>query len=171
MTTAAHAIGALLRFLLTLAQFAIHHRLTALVVLVTAAAAVLFYRRMLSRSAQSRRRVRALRWRARLRLRPGPGYASLSELVLRWGRLAALHHGRRMRPGMGFRVRLFSRATDYAVRLGRAQYARRAYARGEDQTLLIAPQRTGKSGIIADRLLDHPGPAIVTSTRADLYHL
>ena len=91
--------------------------------------------------------------------------------MLRWGRLAALHHGRRMRPGMGFRARLFSPATAYAVRVGRAQYFRRVFARGEDQTLILAPQRTGKSGIIADRLLDHPGPAIVTSTRADLYHL
>ena len=72
---------------------------------------------------------------------------------------------------MGFCARLLSRATDYAVRLGRAQYFRRVYARGEDQTLILAPQRTGKSGIIADRLLDHPGPAIVTSTRADLYQL
>ena len=36
---------------------------------------------------------------------------------------------------------------------------------------MIAPPRTGKSGALADRLLDHPGPAIVTSTRADLYHL
>ena len=41
----------------------------------------------------------------------------------------------------------------------------------EDQQLILAPQRTGKSGIIADRLLDHPGPAIATSTRTDLYQL
>jgi type IV secretion system protein VirD4 len=61
--------------------------------------------------------------------------------------------------------------TGYAVRLGRAQYGRRVFARGEDQCLILAPQRTGKSGIIADRLLDHRGPAIVTSTRADLYQL
>ena len=93
MTTAAHIIGALLRFLFAvigaLAQFAIHHRLTALAALVAIAAAVLFYRRVLSRSAQVRRRARALRWRIRLRLRPGAGYASLAELVFRWGRLPA----------------------------------------------------------------------------------
>ena len=57
------------------------------------------------------------------------------------------------------------------MRLGRAQYGRRCLARMEDQQLILAPQRTGKSGIIADRLLDHPGPAIVTSTRTDLYQL
>jgi type IV secretion system protein VirD4 len=175
MSTAAHVIGALLRFLFAvvraLAVFAVHHRFTGLAVFLAVVAGLFFRRAVLSRSAQSRRRARALGWRARLRLRPGPGYASLAELVLRWGRLAALHHGRRMRPGMGLLARLLSPATAYAVRLGRAQYFRRVYARGEDQTLIIAPQRTGKSGIIADRLLDHPGPAIVTSTRADLYHL
>ena len=100
------------------------------------------------RRAQARRRVRALRWRTRLRLRPGPGYASLSELVFRWGRLAALHHGGRARPGLGFWRRMFlSCATAYAVRLGRAQYCRRVYARMEDQILVLSPQRTGKSGL------------------------
>ena len=175
MSTAAHVIGALLRFLFAvvraLAVFAVHHRFTGLAVFLAVVAGLFFHRAVLSRSAQSRRRARALGWRARLRLRPGPGYASLAELVLRWGRLAALHHGRRMRPGMGLLARLLSPATAYAVRLGRAQYFRRVYARGEDQTLIIAPQRTGKSGIVADRLLDHPGPAIVTSTRPDLYQL
>ena len=131
----------------------------------------MFYKAVLGRRAQVRRRVRALRWRTKLRLRPGPGYASLFELVFRWGRLAALHHGGRARPGLGYFARMFRRVTDYAVRLGRAQYGRRCLARMEDQQLVIAPQRTGKSGIIADRLLDHPGPAIVTSTRADLYQL
>ena len=150
MTTAAHIIGTLLRFLLVLVRdlvvFAIQHRFTALAVFLAAVIALLFHRAVLSRRAQFRQRARALRWRAKLRLRPGTGYASLPEVALRWGRLAALHHGRRMRPGMGFLARLFSPATDYAVRLGRAQYFRRVYARGEDQMLIIAPQRTGKSG-------------------------
>ena len=134
--------------------------------------AVLFYRAVLGRRAQARRRVRALRWRTRLRLRPGPGYASLFELVFRWGRLAALHHGGRARPGLGFWRRMFlSCATAYAVRLGRAQYCRRVYARMEDQILVLAPQRTGKSGLIADQILGHPGPVLATSTRPDLYNI
>ena len=62
-----------------------------------------------------------------------------------------------------------SRTTDYAVRLGRGQWFRRAYARMEDQVLVMAAQRTGKTGIVADRILDHPGPVLATSTRADLY--
>ena len=133
--------------------------------------AVLFYRAVLGRSAQVRRRARALRWRARLRLRPGPGYASLVELVFRWGRKAALSHGSRARPSLGFWLRLVSPTTDYAVRLGRVQYNRRVYARMEDQVLVMAPQRTAKSGLLADRILTHPGAVLATTTRPDLYLL
>ena len=43
------------------------------------------------------------------------------------------------------------------------------YARLEDQVLICAAPRTGKSGMVADRILDHPGPVLATSTRADLY--
>ena len=150
---------------------AVHHRFIVLALFFASAFAVLFYVAVLGRRAQVRRRVRALRWRIRLRLRPGPGYASLVEVVFRWGRLAALSHGRRARPGLGFWRRVFSRSTSYAVRLGRAQYARRVYARMEDQVLVLAPQRTGKSGLIADRILSHPGPVLATSTRPDLYKI
>ncbi|MGH3254821.1 MAG: type IV secretory system conjugative DNA transfer family protein [Streptosporangiaceae bacterium] len=114
-------------------------------------------------------RVRRLRWRIRLHLHPGPGFATVAELWCRWSRHAAIGHGRRARPGMRFRHRLRARTTDYAVRLGRGQWLRRAYARLEDQVLICAAPRTGKSGMVADRILDHPGPVLVTSTRADLY--
>ena len=147
----------------------------ALSVFAVASAAVvfaaLFYRTVLGRRAQLRRRTRALRWRTRLRFRPGPGYASLTELVFRWGRLAALSHGRRARPSLRLQHRLFRATTDFAWRLGRAQYFRRCWARLEDQTLTIAPQRTGKTGLLADRLLCHVGPAVSTSTRPDVYQL
>ena len=43
------------------------------VALVLVLAAVLFYRAVLGRRAQQRRRVRAIRWRVRHRLRPGAG--------------------------------------------------------------------------------------------------
>ena len=113
-------------------------------------------------------RIRSVRWRIRLRLHPGPGFASIAELWFRWSRHAAISHGRRARPGLRLRRRVRSRTTDYAVRLGRGQWFRRAYARMEDQVLVMAAQRTGKSGIVADRILDHPGPVLATSTRADL---
>jgi type IV secretory pathway TraG/TraD family ATPase VirD4 len=62
-------------------------------------------------------------------------------------------------------------ATAYAVRLGRAQYCRRVYARMEDQILVLSPQRTGKTGLLADQILAHPGPVLATSTRPDLYKI
>jgi hypothetical protein len=114
-------------------------------------------------------RIRRTRWRIRFRLQPGPGFASLPELALRWGRPAALHHGRRARPSLPLYWRLWTRTTDFAVRLGRGPWFRRCYARLEDQVLIMAAPRTGKSGMVADRLLDHPGPVLATSTRADLY--
>ena len=110
-----------------------------------------------------------MRWRIRLHMRPGPGFGTIAELALRWGRLAALHHGRRARPGLRFRHRLLTCTTGYAVRLGRGQWFRRCYGRFEDQVLIMAAPRTGKSGMVADRVLDHPGPVLVASTRADLY--
>ena len=114
-------------------------------------------------------RIRSMRWRIRLHLHPGPGFASAAELWCRWSRHAAIGHGRRARPGLRLRHRLRARTTDYAVRLGRGQWFRRLYARLEDQVLICAAPRTGKSGMVADRILDHPGPVLATSTRADLY--
>jgi hypothetical protein len=117
----------------------------------------------------SRDRVRRMRWRIKCRMQPGPGFAPVPELVLRWGRFAALHHGRRARPALRLHRRLRARTTGYAVRLGRGPWFRRCYGRLEDQVLIMASPRTGKSGMIADRILDHPGPVLATSTRADLY--
>jgi hypothetical protein len=39
----------------------------------------------------------------------------------------------------------------------------------EDQALVPAAPRTGKSGWLADRIIDHPGAAMTTTTRTDLY--
>ena len=50
------------------------------------------------------RRARSIRFRLWLWLRPGAGFASLPELWLRWGRLAALSSGRRARPACGGRL-------------------------------------------------------------------
>jgi hypothetical protein len=120
-------------------------------------------------TAFSGNRTRSARWRMRLRMHPGDGFASIAELLVHWSRWAAIHHGRRARPGLRLRHRLRSRATGYAVRLGRSQWFRRVYARMEDQVLICASPRTGKSGMVADRILDHPGPVLATSTRADLF--
>jgi hypothetical protein len=116
-------------------------------------------------------RVRRARWRIKLRMRPGPGWASHAELAFRWSRLAALGHGRRARPSMKIHHRLVSRTTRYAVRLGRAWWFRRVFARAEDQTIILSLPRVGKTGLLADRVIDHPGPAIVAESRSDMYSL
>ena len=108
--------------------------LLALAVVAMAAKATLF----------SSQRVRRMRWRIMVRLRPGPGFATLAELTVRWSRLAALHHGRRARPSMRLHHRITARTTEYAIRLGRAQYGRRVFARAEDQTLILSLPRSGK---------------------------
>jgi type IV secretion system protein VirD4 len=144
------------------------HQYAALAGYITACVAVMFWWLILSPHAVRRNRVLALRRRIRMRLRPGAGYASLAELGIRWSRIAAVYHGKRARPGMSWRARACSPATQYAVRLGRAQYGRRVFARMEDQVLVLAPPRTGKSGLLADRICDHPGGVVATSTRPDL---
>ena len=58
--------------------------------------------------------------------------------------------------------------TSYAVRLGRAHLGKRVIASMEDQTLVLAAPRTGKSGWLADRIIDHPGAVVTTTTRTDL---
>ena len=135
------------------------------------AALVLFCRVTLTRHGQGWRRVRSIRFRLWLWLRPGKGFASLPELWLRWGRMAAVSYGARSRPGLGLLARLTLPATEYAVRLGRAQYGRRLYAAFELHVLILAPPRTDKTGLLADRIIRHPGPVLTTSTRADLHQL
>ena len=117
----------------------------------------------------SSQRVRRMRWRIMVRLRPGPGFATLAELTVRWSRLAAIHHGRRARPSMRLHHRITSRTTAYAIRLGRGQYFRRVFARAEDQTLILSLPRSGKSGMLGDRVIDHPGAVLVTESRPDIY--
>ncbi len=119
----------------------------------------------------SKLQVRRMKWRTRLRMKPGPGFASHMEILIRWSRWAAVYSGRRSRPDMGLWWRMFSPATRYAVRLGRAQWFRRIWARGEDQVGIIAPQRTGKTGVLADRIYSHPGAVVSVTTRADVYRL
>jgi type IV secretion system protein VirD4 len=147
----------------------LHHPtapLIALAVLVFLAGVV---RLVAGNPAAARHRVRILRWRIRLYLRPGPGYANILELAVRWSRLRAVRTGRRARPSLPWWVRMILPVTAYAVRLGRAHFGRRVIASMEDQTLVLAAPRTGKSGWLADRIIDHPGAVVTTTTRTDLF--
>jgi hypothetical protein len=160
--TALAALAGILGFLVTHPGFTV-------VLLAAGFSAWAVYRLTISRHALERHRAWAMHWRIWLRLRPGPGFASLTELWLRWGRVAALGHGARARPSLGMWARFRAPSTDYAVRFGRAQYGRRAFGRMADQTLILSPPQQGKSGLLADRIIDHPGPVVSTSTRADLF--
>lgn len=116
----------------------------------------------------ARHRVRTLRWRIKLYLRPGPGFANIIELLMRWSRVRAVITGRRSRPSLSWWARMLLPVTAYAVRLGRAQLGRRVIASMEEQALVVAAPRAGKSGWLADRIIDHPGAVVTTTTRTDL---
>ena len=139
------------------------------VAVLTGVALWLVHRVTISKDALARHRAWAMRHRISARLRPGPGFATVAELWVHLSKLAALSHGHRARPGLRLWDRLTSPATGYAVRFGRAQYGRPAYGRMQDQVLMLAPPQSGKSGMLADRIIDHPGPVVCTSTRADLF--
>jgi len=144
------------------------HVADLLIILIAYVAALAVIRVAIGNPNAARHRSRTLRWRIRLYLRPGPSYANLLELAVRWSRLRAVRTGRRARPSLPWWARLFLPVTDYAVRLGRAHFGRRVIASMEDQTLVLAAPRTGKSGWLADRIIDHPGPVVTTTTRTDL---
>jgi type IV secretion system protein VirD4 len=175
MSAIARAPVALLGFLAAIVRLAVslaaHEQLLAFVFLLLLAALAVFWKLALTRHAQGWRRVRSIRFRLWFWLHPGQGFASLPEVALRWGRLAALSYGARSRPGMSLRARLTGRTTGFAALLGRAQYGRRLFAAFELHRLVLAPPRTDKTGLLADWILRHPGPVLTTSTRADLHQL
>lgn len=145
------------------------HHYMILAALVAMAVWTIFWTRCLSPRAMRRHRARCLRWRIRCGLRPDRGYASFWELAADWSRLAAVKHGKRARPSMSVWARLRAPGREIGVRLGRAQYGKRVYGRLEDHVIYVSPPRTSKSGALADRICDHPGPVLSTSTKADQY--
>jgi hypothetical protein len=145
-----------------------HHTTELLTALGALVFLALVIRLIIGNPKGARHRVRVLRWRIRLYLRPGPGYANLLELAVRWSRLRAVRVGSRARRCLPGWVWLIMPVTAYAVRLGRAHLGRRVIASMEDQTPVLAAPRTGKSGWLADRIIDHPGAVVTTTTRTDL---
>ena len=73
-----------------------HHPIEIAIVLGVILALAVLIRIVIGNPNGARHRVRMLRWRIRLYLRPGPGYANLLELLIRWSRLAG---GVDRRPG------------------------------------------------------------------------
>ncbi len=110
-------------------------------------------------------------WRIKLRMHPGEGFASFGELAWRWSRLAAVRHGRRVRPDLSWPARMTRPANRYAWRLGRGQWFKRVFLPAEHQRVIVAPPRMAKTGALAEQILSHPGACVTFSSRADLYDL
>lgn len=137
--------------------------------IAAAVAAVLFaWWAVRPRRRLPRHRVRYMRLRARLRLHPGPGHATLFELWLRWGRGAAARRAKRARPSLTWRTRRF-RPSQTSVLVGRAHYQRALRVPTEEHVIYIAPPRKGKSGALAEIIERYPGPVVVTTTRGPVF--
>jgi type IV secretory pathway TraG/TraD family ATPase VirD4 len=115
-------------------------------------------------------RVRHLRIRLRLRLHPGRGHATVGELWLRWGRLAAFRRSGRSRRSLPAWQRIRHPAW-HCLLLGRAQYGHALRVPVDEHIVIMAPPRTGKTGLLARLILHYPGPVVSTTTKADVFAL
>jgi type IV secretion system protein VirD4 len=119
-----------------------------------------------------RHRVRYHRIRVRLHLHPGRGHATVAELWLRWGRLAAFLHSGRTRGGtLTLWQRMTATAWAYSVVIGRGHYRHGLRAGLDEHVLAIAAPRTGKTGWLARVILHYPGPVVSTTTKHDVFEL
>ncbi len=115
-------------------------------------------------------RVRVMRLRLALRLHPGRGHASVAELHLRWGRLAAWRRSGRSRRSLGAWERL-RHPREHSIFLGRAQHRHGLRVPLEEHCLVIAPPRAFKTALLADVVVGYPGPVISTTTKHDVFEL
>jgi type IV secretion system protein VirD4 len=119
-----------------------------------------------------RHRVRHHRIRLALRLHPGRGHATVFELWLRWGRLAAFLHSGQTRGGtLTFWQRATANTWAYSVMIGRGHYRHGLRTGLDEHVLVIAAPRTGKTGAVSGFVLHHPGPAVNTTTKNDVFEL
>ena len=118
-----------------------------------------------------RHRVRYLRLRLHLRLHPGAGHASLSELWMRWGRLAVFARSSRARPSLTFWQRALGPVTAYSILLGRAHYRHALRLPLDEHVVVTSPPRAGKTGWLASVILRYPGPVLSTTTKHDVFAL
>lgn len=114
-----------------------------------------------------RNRVRSFRIRLHLRLRPGRGFATALEVVLRFGRYAMWRKSRFIRPDLSSWQRL-RHPNEHSTQLGRVQRGMAVRVSGEEHVVIIAGPRTRKTVALGAWLCRHAGPAVVTSSKADL---
>lgn len=118
-----------------------------------------------------RQRVMSLRARVLLRRHPGNGFARFPELRHSFGVRAARKQAKDLFPASAAQGRLS--ATQSGIQLGRMPnfpFAK-VVVGPEENVLSVALPRSGKSGQIANWVLDAPGAAVATSTRSDLVDL
>ena len=118
-----------------------------------------------------RHRVRQLRLRLRLRLHPGPGQATLPELWLRWGRLAAFRRSGRARRSMSWWQRALAAPASYSILVGRAHFRHALRLPLDEHAVVTSPPRGGKTGWLARVILRYPGPVLSTTTKHDVFEL
>lgn len=111
------------------------------------------------------------RQRLRRALRGPEGYVDEHDLREYCGEAAALREAERFwrRPGAGLPVEQAGWEIGELISgrwTVRSQVMRAAYPRS---AVVVAPQGAGKSQYIIPRILDAPGPAIVTSTKRELF--
>jgi type IV secretion system protein VirD4 len=115
-------------------------------------------------------RVSHMRLRLHLRLHPGRGHARAFELWLRWGRFAAFRWSRRSRRSLTIWQRI-RRPDRHSLLIGRAHYRHGLRVPLEEHLLMMAPPRTGKTGLLARIILHYPGPVVSTTTKHDVFEL
>ncbi|MGC4891100.1 type IV secretory system conjugative DNA transfer family protein [Micromonospora sp. DT227] len=106
------------------------------------------------------------------RARRNHGVQSLAGHLKTTSSVAMRRRAKTLRPSLAdlSRVqRLRLPVTEYATPLGKSG-ARTLYVSHEDVVLRVAGARSGKTTALACRIVDHPGPVVVTSTRVDLLH-
>jgi type IV secretion system protein VirD4 len=115
-----------------------------------------------------RNRERHLRLRLHLRRRPGRGHATGFQLWWHFGRWASYRKSRQTRPSLPRSVRR-RHPDEHSVWLGRAHHRRGLRLPVQEHCLIFAPPRTGKTQLLSRMLVHYPGPALVTSTKADVF--
>jgi type IV secretory pathway TraG/TraD family ATPase VirD4 len=118
-----------------------------------------------------RHRVRHLRVRLHLRLHPGRGHATIAELWLRWGRLAAFRRSARTRRSLSLTERVTAPASAYSVLIGRAHLRHALRLPLEEHAVVTSPPRGGKTGWLASVIAHYPGPVLSTTTKHDVFEL
>ena len=122
------------------------------------------------RNQPPRHRVRWLRLRLHLRLRPARGLATGFELWWHWSRWASYRESKRTRPSLTRWERVCGPA-GHSLFLGRAHHFRSVRVPVQEHGAVIGPPRSGKSALMSRLIMAAPGPVVSTSSKPDMFTL